>query len=54
MRDFQLLTIKLTVVYLITPSVPSVVELIDVIPAGGFKKLMEAFDLERCGNSTMS
>ena len=25
-----------------------------VVPAGGFKKLMEAFDLERCGNSTMS
>jgi len=24
-----------------------------VVPAGGFKKLMEAFDLERCGNSTM-
>ena len=23
-------------------------------PAGGFKKLMEAFDLERCGNTTMS
>jgi len=21
---------------------------------GGFKKLMEAFDLERCGNATMS
>ncbi len=25
-----------------------------VIGAGGFKKLMEAFDLERCGNTTMS
>lgn len=25
-----------------------------VVPAGGFKKLMEAFDLERCGNTTMS
>jgi len=25
-----------------------------VAPAGGFKKLMEAFDLERCGNTTMS
>ncbi len=25
-----------------------------VIPAGGFRKLMEAFDLERCGNTTMS
>tara|TARA_B100001013_G_scaffold5234_1_gene3378 strand:+ start:4087 stop:5247 length:1161 start_codon:yes stop_codon:yes gene_type:complete len=25
-----------------------------IVPAGGFKKLMEAFDLERCGNSTMS
>jgi alkylation response protein AidB-like acyl-CoA dehydrogenase len=25
-----------------------------VVPAGGFRKLMEAFDLERCGNSTMS
>jgi butyryl-CoA dehydrogenase len=24
-----------------------------VVPAGGFKKLMEAFDLERCGNATM-
>ncbi len=23
-------------------------------PAGGFKKLMQAFDLERCGNTTMS
>jgi acyl-CoA dehydrogenase len=23
-------------------------------PAGGFKKLMEAFDLERCGNATMA
>lgn len=25
-----------------------------VVPAGSFRKLMEAFDLERCGNSTMS
>ncbi len=25
-----------------------------VTPAGGFRKLMEAFDLERCGNTTMS
>ncbi|MGY8891864.1 MAG: acyl-CoA dehydrogenase family protein [Pseudomonadales bacterium] len=25
-----------------------------VIPAGGFKKLMEAFGLERCGNATMA
>ncbi len=25
-----------------------------VLPAGGFKKLMEAFDLERCGNATMA
>ncbi len=25
-----------------------------VAPAGGFRKLMEAFDLERCGNTTMS
>ncbi|MFK8016652.1 MAG: acyl-CoA dehydrogenase family protein [Gammaproteobacteria bacterium] len=25
-----------------------------IVPAGGFKKLMEAFDLERCGNATMS
>lgn len=25
-----------------------------VIQAGGFKKLMEAFDLERCGNATMA
>lgn len=25
-----------------------------VVPAGGFKKLMQAFDLERCGNTTMS
>jgi butyryl-CoA dehydrogenase len=25
-----------------------------VMPAGGFKKLMEAFDLERCGNATMA
>ena len=24
-----------------------------IVPAGGFKKLMEAFDLERCGNATM-
>jgi butyryl-CoA dehydrogenase len=25
-----------------------------VVGAGGFRKLMEAFDLERCGNATMS
>lgn len=25
-----------------------------VVPAGNFRKLMEAFDLERCGNTTMS
>jgi butyryl-CoA dehydrogenase len=25
-----------------------------VVPAGGFKKLMETFDLERCGNATMA
>lgn len=25
-----------------------------IVPEGGFKKLMEAFDLERCGNATMS
>ncbi|MEO6985404.1 MAG: acyl-CoA dehydrogenase family protein [Paralcaligenes sp.] len=25
-----------------------------IVPTGGFKKLMEAFDLERCGNATMS
>jgi len=25
-----------------------------VVPGGGFKQLMEAFDLERCGNATMS
>jgi alkylation response protein AidB-like acyl-CoA dehydrogenase len=25
-----------------------------IVPAGGFGKLMEAFDLERCGNATMS
>lgn len=25
-----------------------------IVPAGGFPKLMEAFDLERCGNATMS
>ena len=25
-----------------------------MVPAGGFKQLMEAFDLERCGNATMS
>lgn len=25
-----------------------------VVPAGGFTKLMEAFDLERCGNATMA
>ncbi|MEQ1611488.1 MAG: acyl-CoA dehydrogenase family protein [Hyphomicrobiaceae bacterium] len=24
-----------------------------IVPAGGFPRLMEAFDLERCGNSTM-
>jgi alkylation response protein AidB-like acyl-CoA dehydrogenase len=24
-----------------------------IVPAGGFKHLMEAFDLERCGNTTM-
>ena len=24
-----------------------------IVPAGGFTKLMEAFDLERCGNTTM-
>ena len=24
-----------------------------IVPANGFKKLMEAFDLERCGNATM-
>ena len=24
-----------------------------IVPAAGFKKLMEAFDLERCGNATM-
>ena len=24
-----------------------------IVPSGGFKKLMEAFDLERCGNATM-
>ena len=24
-----------------------------IVPGGGFKKLMEAFDLERCGNATM-
>jgi len=24
-----------------------------IVPAGGFRKLMEAFDLERCGNATM-
>ncbi|MCH7833260.1 MAG: acyl-CoA dehydrogenase family protein [Proteobacteria bacterium] len=24
-----------------------------IVPAGGFKRLMEAFDLERCGNATM-
>ena len=24
------------------------------MPAGGFRKLMEAFDLERCGNATMA
>lgn len=25
-----------------------------VLPAGGFRQLMEAFDLERCGNATMA
>ena len=25
-----------------------------IVPAGGFRKLMETFDLERCGNATMS
>lgn len=25
-----------------------------IVPAGGFAQLMEAFDLERCGNTTMS
>jgi butyryl-CoA dehydrogenase len=25
-----------------------------ILPAGGFKHLMEAFDLERCGNATMA
>lgn len=25
-----------------------------IVPAGGFARLMEAFDLERCGNTTMS
>lgn len=25
-----------------------------VVPVGGFRKLMEAFDLERCGNATMA
>ncbi len=25
-----------------------------IVPAGGFRKLMEAFDLERCGNAAMS
>ena len=25
-----------------------------LVPAGGFARLMEAFDLERCGNTTMS
>ena len=25
-----------------------------VVPAGGFSKLMQAFDLERCGNATMA
>src|SRR3546814_428270 len=24
-----------------------------IVPAGGFRQLMEAFDLERCGNATM-
>jgi acyl-CoA dehydrogenase len=26
----------------------------EIVPAGGFKRLMEAFDLERCGNATMA
>ena len=26
----------------------------DIVAAGGFRKLMEAFDLERCGNATMA
>ena len=25
-----------------------------IVPAGGFRQLMEAFDLERCGNATMA
>ncbi len=25
-----------------------------IVPAGGFRKLMETFDLERCGNATMA
>jgi butyryl-CoA dehydrogenase len=25
-----------------------------IVPAGGFRKLMQAFDLERCGNATMA
>ena len=25
-----------------------------IVPAGGFKRLMETFDLERCGNATMA
>lgn len=25
-----------------------------IVPAGGFRKMMEAFDLERCGNATMA
>ncbi|MDB5697805.1 MAG: butyryl-CoA dehydrogenase [Alphaproteobacteria bacterium] len=25
-----------------------------IVPAGGFRRLMEAFDLERCGNATMA
>ena len=25
-----------------------------IVPSGGFKKLMEAFDLERCGNAIMT
>ncbi|MFG1352816.1 acyl-CoA dehydrogenase family protein [Xanthobacter autotrophicus] len=25
-----------------------------IVPAGGFRQLMEAFDLERCGNTTLS
>ncbi len=38
-------------IYLDNVSVP--IENI-IVPAGGFPKLMEAFDLERCGNATMA